>query len=158
MDELRHPDPSGAELLCFLQAVEHHIRGEAGSVAAYRRLLRENTDRIVCTAMDMLVRDEERHHRLLRGVARSLREQLTWQQSPDVLASVPTATSLEEVRLLEQEERRGAAELRERAAQQRSSNTALASLLLETKAMDSEKHALLLAFVDRRLRTLCRPG
>jgi rubrerythrin len=158
MDELRHPDPAGAELFCFLRAVEQHNRGEASSVATYRRLLRDTTDPTIRVVMDMLVRDEARHHRLLRRIAKSLQEQLTWQASPDALTPVRTATSPEKVRSLEQEERRGAVELRELAARQRSSNSELACLLLETMALESEKHALLLSFVGRRLRTACHAG
>lgn len=158
MDALRHPDPAGAELLSFLQAVEQHVRDEASSVATYRRLRREASDPLVRTAMDMLVRDEQRHHRLLRRIATSLWYQLTWQEAPADVGTVPSTISADEVRSLGQEERRGAIELRELARRQRSSNNELACLLLETMALDSEKHALLLTFVGRRLETVCPAG
>ncbi len=156
MDELRHPDPTGTELLCFLQAVELHIPGEANSVAVYRRLLRHTTDASIRLVMDMLVRDEARHHRLLQQMSNRLREQLTWDESGVSQGSGPPTISPEEVRALEKEERHGAAELRTLAARQRAGDSDLGCLLLESMAMDSEKHAMLLAFVARRLSTLTR--
>jgi len=66
--------------------------------------------------------------------------------------ALPTAGSLAEAgRELVEEGRTGARILRKRADQQKSINGGLPSLLIETTAMDSEKHAKLLQFVQHRL-------
>jgi len=59
--------------------------------------------------------------------------------------------SVQIVRALEDEERRGAQQLRDLAHRERTRETALPCLLLETMAMDSDKHAHLLAFVAEHL-------
>jgi hypothetical protein len=58
---------------------------------------------------------------------------------------------VETVRELEDEERRGAQQLRDLAYRERTSETALPCLLLNAMAMDSDKHARLLAFVVEHL-------
>lgn len=68
--------------------------------------------------MDMLVKDEARHHALLRRIAASLREKLNWSQptalpSGDASTDESATATADEVRALELEERHGAQELRE---------------------------------------------
>jgi hypothetical protein len=58
---------------------------------------------------------------------------------------------VETLRELEHEERRGAQQLRDLARRERTGDTALPCLLLDAMAMDSDKHACLLAFVAEHL-------
>jgi rubrerythrin len=155
IDELRHPDPAGANLLSFIDTVESHISAEAASIQTYHRLVRQTSDPFIRVVMDLLIQDEARHHALPRQIAENLRAELTWSpESPPSLtdeapdADGPTAV---EVRGLEAEERRGAEELRDLAQRQRRGDAELVCLLLEAMAMDSDKHARLLSFVARRL-------
>jgi hypothetical protein len=107
--------------------------------------------------MRLILDDEERHHWLLGRIAAGLRDALTWTHSPDALPSAatpPAATSAEVVslaRVLIREEQEGARGLRELAARERGIDGGLDSLVLEIMAHDSEKHARLLQFVERRL-------
>ncbi len=157
IDALRHPDPSGRGLLRLLAAVRGHIRDETPSVLAYARLGRETSDPIVAVVMELLVEEEERHHTLLERIASSLQDRLDWAMASSALplgaepASRTEHETAQTVRALEDEERRGAQALRDLAHREVTEETGLACLLLETMAMDSDKHAHLLAFVAERL-------
>lgn len=59
-------------------------------------------------------------------------------------------------RALIEEERTGAQALRRLATQEKGLDSGLDSLLLEMMAMDSEKHAHLLKFVEKRLEARTR--
>jgi hypothetical protein len=151
MDALRRPDPAGIALACLLDAVETHVREEARSLAVYRRMLAQAQDPEIHFVMDMLVRDEARHHRLLQQMARSLRSQLAWETERGGSAADMKGIAVDEVRALALEEQHGADQLRALAARQRAGEGDFASLLLQSMATDSEKHALLLSFVARHL-------
>ena len=157
LDALRHPDPTGSGLQAPAAAVQTHMRTEVGSVQTYERLGRETSDPVVAVVMELLVEEEERHHALFQRIALSLEDRLNWATSAiDLLfGSAPSSHSanrtVETVRALELDERRGAQELRNLAHRERGTETGLPCLLLETMAMDSDKHRHLLALVAHRL-------
>jgi hypothetical protein len=99
---------------------------------------------------------------LLERIANSLRDALDWTHSPDALPtgqpySGERAASLASVtRALIDEERQGAKALHKLAQQERRIAAGLHSLLLEMMALDSDKHAHLLQFVEHRLRSAIR--
>jgi len=103
------------------------------------------------------VEDETRHHALFRRIAASHSERLNWVADAHALpidVEPPrhiVSESVETVRALEDEERRGAQLLRDLARRERTRETALPCPLLNTMAMDSDKHARLLAFVAEHL-------
>jgi len=112
--------------------------------------------------MRLILEDEERHHGLLKRISSTLRDALDWTYSPDAL---PRATTSPEptdedlpalARALIDEEKTGAQALRGLAQRERGLGGGLDSLLLEMMAMDSDKHARLLHFVQRRLEARTR--
>jgi rubrerythrin len=148
-----HPDDSRIELL--LRTMEQHIRGEAGALVQYERLA-QVSDPIVSLVMQLILEDEQRHHALLERIAATLRDALNWTRSADAFPStMPTEGVAPELaslaRTLIKEEQDGARALRELAARERGIDGGLDSALLEMMALDSEKHARLLQFVQRRL-------
>jgi hypothetical protein len=157
LDEVRHPDPSGQCLLRLLGAVEAHVRDESLSVETYERIGRETRDPVLAVVMELLVEDETHHYALLQRIATSLEAHLNWATDSPVLPTgdePPRQTDpemVEAVRELEDEERRGAQQLRDLAHRERTPETGLPCLLLETMAADSDKHAHLLAFVAEHL-------
>jgi hypothetical protein len=157
VDALRHPDPSGQCLLHLLGAVEVHVRDESASVETYARIGRETNDPVVAVVMELLVEDEQRHHTLLQRIATSLHDRLKWATDSSALpigtepATRTDGETVETVRALELEERRGTQQLRDLARRDRTTETGLPCLLLETMAVDSDKHAHLLAFVAEHL-------
>ena len=113
--------------------------------------------------MRLILDDEVRHHALLKRIATTLRDALCWTQSPEALPRTGTPTgeaTSQELAVLAQtlieEERTGAEFLRRIAARQKRLDSGLDSLLLEMMAMDSDKHARLLRFVERRLEGRAR--
>jgi rubrerythrin len=150
-------EPSGSKFERLLRAIEGHVRGETSALAHYERLATVADDPAVELVMRLVLEDEERHHGLLARIAASLRDALYWTHSHDALPSSVTPGEplprewLTLVRALVAEERHGARALRELATRERGINDGLDSLLLEMMALDSEKHARLLQFVERRL-------
>jgi hypothetical protein len=157
LDSEQHPDPCGGGLATLLQAIQQHVEEEGSTVQTYARIRRETDDPAVACVMELLVDEEERHHALFERIATSLRDQFNWatESSTLPLATAPAGRADPEtaqlVRDLEEEERRGAQALRELARPAGPGEPGLVCLLLEAMAMDSDKHARLLAFVSRRL-------
>ena len=157
LDAVQHPDPCGGRLATLLEAIQRHVQGEASTVRTYAHIRRETGDPIVAFVMELLVDEEERHHALFERIATSLRDQFNWATESSALpldAAPAGRTDPQTARLvrdLEEEERRGAQALRELAQPDGPGEAGLVSLLLEAMAMDSDKHARLLAFVSRRL-------
>ena len=159
IDAALHSDPCGTGLQLLVQAIETHIAEEEASVDAYRQLACETPDPVVAALMRLLAEDEERHHRLFEEIGKTLRNRLDWNaDAPALIDSSRTAAEIEaewlrRVRVFEADERRGARALRELAHRARAECEPLACQLLESMAMDSDKHARLLKFVGRRLDT-----
>jgi hypothetical protein len=150
-------DPAGYSLERLLQAVERHVEAEADALGQYEYLETASGDPVVALVMRLILDDEERHHTLLTRIASSLRDALNWTHSDDALPKGPTdarpapAELAGIARALIDEEKTGAQALRKLARRERDIGGGLDSLLLEMMAMDSDKHARLLQFVQRRL-------
>jgi hypothetical protein len=164
IDAFGEQDPSGTKFEGLLRAVEDHVRGEAGALAQYEQLATAAHDPAVEFVMRLILDDEQRHHGLLGRIATSLRDALYWTHSHDALP--PSSSPREPLNgdwlrvaaTLIKEERDGARALRALATRERGINDGLDSLLLEMMALDSEKHARLLRFVQRRLERRARAG
>jgi rubrerythrin len=148
LDALQHPDPCGTSLVHLLQAIDKHAAAEASTVQAYAQLARDTRDPVVAALLRALVDDEERHHRLFEQIGRSLQDQLNWTTRPSIAGS--GQADVEAMQDFEQEERRESQKLRELAHRAHQQRDPLVSLLLETMAMDGEKHAHVLRFIKRR--------
>jgi rubrerythrin len=162
-DVLGEHDPAGLTVERLLHAVERHIALESDALDQYEQLATSSGDAVIALVMRLILDDEQRHHGLLMRIATTLRDGLNWTRSPEAL---PMTTSDEDVahaadlattaRALIEEERSGAQAMRRLAAQERGLDSGLDSLLLEMMAMDSEKHAHLLRFVEKRLEARAR--
>lgn len=140
----------------LLRAVDTHASAEADALSQYEYLAEASGDAVIALVMRLILDDEVRHHGLLHRMATTLRDALEWTSSPAALprgapeARVPI-TFVTLAKSLIEEERTGARALRRLAEQEKDINGGLDSLLLEMMAMDSDKHARLLQFVERRL-------
>jgi hypothetical protein len=155
ISETHGPEPGSIEWL--LNAVEHHASAEADALIQYEELAEASGDPIIALVMRLILDDEQRHHGLLKRIEASLRDALYWSHSP---ASLPTSSTPHKPRRtdlaaiargLVAEEHGGARKMRELADREKGIGGGLHSLLLEMMAMDSEKHARLLQFVQDRL-------
>jgi hypothetical protein len=156
-DLISEYDPSGQTFIRLLDAVERHASLEVEALGQYEHLAQASGDPVIALVMRLILEDEERHHGLLMRISSTLRDALNWTYSSDALPRMPAAapaadedlTSL--ARALIDEEKTGAQALHGLAQRQKGLGGGLESLLLEMMAMDSEKHARLLHFVQRRL-------
>ena len=150
-------DPSGQTFIRLLNAIERHASLEVEALGQYEHLASVSGDPVIALVMRLILEDEERHHGLLQRISSTLRDALNWTHSPDALprASMPAEATDEDLpalaRALIDEEKTGAQALRGLAQREKGLGGGLDSLLLEMMAMDSEKHARLLQFVQRRL-------
>ena len=152
----RRIDQDESKVERLLQAIEAHIRGEADALVEYERLAQVSQHPAVELVMRLILDDEQRHHALLGRIATSLHDALYWTRSADALPASPPQEPLAAelailARTLIKEEQNGARALRELAVRERGVDGGLDSLLLEMRALDSEKHARLLQFVEPRL-------
>jgi rubrerythrin len=146
----------------LLDAVERHASAEQDALDAYEHIGTASGDPVIALVMRLILEDEERHHGLLKRMQASLSDALNWTHSLNALpqAGTPQHAVAKELatatRALIDEERTGARFLRELAHDEKGIDGGLQSLLLEMMAMDSEKHAQLLQFVQHRLSTRAR--
>ena len=141
----------------LLDAVERHANAEQDALGEYERIGAASGDPVILLVMRLILDDEQRHHGLLKRMEATLSDALNWTHSPNALpkANPPREALAEElvsdVRALIDEEHTGARYLRELAHQQKSIDDGLHTVLLEMMAVDSDKHARLLEFVQQRL-------
>jgi hypothetical protein len=151
------PGPVPGSVEWLLDAVARHAQAEQDALAQYEYLRTASGDPVIALVMQLILEDEERHHGLLKRIEATLRDALNWTRSQDSLPTpMPPRESVstelvETTHGLIREERTGARYLRELAHRERDVSWGLPSLLIEMMAMDSEKHARLLQFVDDRL-------
>jgi hypothetical protein len=157
-------EPAEAPLDRLLATFERHVDSENDTVAAYRELAESTADPVVALLLRQIVDDEDRHHKLLRGMAARLRDTLAWTRSPEALPTRGQPTEAEARALVDtlreyaRQEREGARQARELARQQSGLYDGLFTLLLETMAADSEKHERILAFVGQRMEQRLADG
>src|SRR5215207_4214842 len=151
-------EPPGSPIERLRATVDAHARAEATALGQYEYLAESSGDPVVALVMRLVLEDEERHHGLLRRIETTLSDALNWTRSPNALPTGAPAQGqapalVELTRVLVAEEHTGAKILRKLAEQQRAIDGGLHSLLIDMMAMDSEKHAMLLQFVQRRLES-----
>jgi rubrerythrin len=155
-------DLSSKTFTRLLDTVERHAALEAEALGSYEHLAEASGDPVIALVMRLILDDEERHHGLLKRISSTLRDALNWTYSPDALpqTAIPTTPAAEDLTslagILIDEEKTGAQALRNLAHREKGLGSGLDSLLLEMMAMDSEKHARLLQFVERRLQSRAR--
>jgi rubrerythrin len=160
-DVIGERDAVGDTIERLLQSVEKHVELEASALGQYDYLATASGDPVIALVMRLILEDEERHHGLLTRIAATLRDALYWTHSPEALPktteqAAPAADLAKIARELIDEEKTGARALRNLAQRERGLDSGLDSLLLEMMAIDSDKHARMLQFVQRRLEVAVR--
>jgi hypothetical protein len=161
-DVLLERDPSGDATMRLLTAIDRHAASEAEALGHYEQLAQDSGDPVIALVMRLILDDEERHHGLLKRIATTLRDAFNWTHSPGALPHAYPAVTIADKDLvtvageLIEEERTGAQALRRLAQRERANDGGLDAVLLEMMAMDSDKHARLLRFVQRRLEARVR--
>jgi hypothetical protein len=135
-----------------------HTEQERGLLEAYARLASESPNEFVRYLTNMILEDEERHHRMFRQLANAIVADATLQRGPDDVPPVlPTRDAPELIDTarrmieLEEEDREALARLRKELRPVR--NTTLWDLLVEIAERDTEKHIAILRFIERTSST-----
>jgi hypothetical protein len=156
---LAEPAPERSPVEELLEIMECHATDEEASLASYREIAETTQDPIVAFLMRMVLEDEDRHHTLLERMAATLRDSLAWRRSPDDLPSsiLVDGRGLPEtiaaIKEFAREERNGVKHLRALARENKRIHGGLFGLLLETMALDSEKHEMILHYIQDRLES-----
>ena len=154
--------PTRGTIEWLLEAAERHATAEQDALAEYQFVAEASADPGIALVMRLILDDEVRHHGLLRRIEATLRDALNWTHSASALPTVsgpqpPLSRDLVAItRNLVDEERSGARMMRDLAQREKGIDAGLDRLLLEMMAMDSEKHARLLQFVQQRLEHRAR--
>jgi rubrerythrin len=137
----------------MVEAIQTHIREEQDSILAYERVGRAFDDPVIAAIIQLILDDEARHHAALERIAAIVTSTLNWSTPPEPQASaaINVNEAIRELRALADEERRGVTDLRGLARRSRDGNDDLCAVLLESMAMDSDKHARQLELVIQRL-------
>jgi hypothetical protein len=141
----------------LIRALEAHAAAEAHDIVDCERLVDQIADPAARLLLELIVEDEQRHHRLLQRMIRRLQEEVEFIPSPTALP-VPSEEAMPEaeaaaasVRSLIRDGHEGARYVRHLARQEPGLYGGLYAVLLETFARDSEKHAHVLRYLLRRL-------
>ena len=162
VDMQEHYGPAPGTIEWLFDAVQRHATAEQDALDQYEYIGTASGDPRIALVMRLILEDEERHHGLLKRIEASLSDALNWTHSPNALPATgapqqPVSKELATAtRALIDEERTGARYLRDLAHREKNIDAGLHSLLLEMMAMDSEKHARLLQFVEQRLAARSR--
>jgi hypothetical protein len=129
-----------------------HTEQERELLESYAKLAQQSPNEFVRYLTDMLLEDEERHHRMFRQLANAIVSDATLQrQEDDVPPVLPTRdapellASARKMLALEEEDKEGLARLRKELRPVAS--TTLWDLLVEIAERDTEKHLAILRFV-----------
>lgn len=147
--------PSAIEQLH--QVLDAHVRAEAESLSTYLALAGSLEDPVAQVLLQLLTEDEDRHHKLLRRMAETLRDKLYWTYSFEALptggpaASSRTAENVAALKALVAQEHDSSEQFRRLARDCGTVGDGLFALLLEMMASDSEQHARTLRFLQQRL-------
>lgn len=143
-------------------SIETQIAAEADSLDAYRELVASTPDSMVAFVIAQILEDEQQHHDLQRRMLASLRRGLYRVPQPDTIPgrSAPVGADLEALiattKQRIKEEQHHTRELRRLAREDNRTYGGLFAMLLETMAKDSEKHELMLRFLQKRLESDAR--
>ena len=130
--------------------LDQHVETEAGIMEEYRKLAGPIESGPARFLIDIIVHDEERHHGLLRMMAKYLRlknrreNALPWVIDPYELAR--------HMRKLQEHERETIAACRELKSQTPADESEFFGALLDMLILDSEKHERLLGAIEKMVK------
>lgn len=149
-------DVSPVEML--LNQFETHEREEMTFVEGYRAMVRSHKNPMVKFLLDLVIADEEKHHAVVHAMASSLRADLAWSDKEGGIGGLGEidADEKRELRRLTsafiKEERKGIKECRALAKAAKGYYQGSFALLIETIIHDSEKHLMILEFLEKKLK------
>jgi len=140
----------------LLQMVNGHVKEEAQIEEDYRRLATEIDAADIRFLIELILEDEERHHRWLAQLASSVKALVDLDPSPDIPWIRPLhdgeelAAATKRFLAIEREDARHLRQLIKELHEVE--DTTLWALLVRLMLLDTEKHIEILRFVQRRAK------
>jgi hypothetical protein len=133
----------------LMHEFQSHESDEARWVAIYQKLAHESEDPLIRFLLNLIIADEERHHKIIRHIVSGLKDELAWTRSETVAAKPP-----------EQDKRaREFSEIVERLlVTTEGFHQDLFGMLCRIMIQDSLKHIGILDFLKLKLRERQRPA
>ena len=153
--------PDEKEVSVFEQLLKQfvaHEQHEQEFVKEYGRIVKELDNPLVKFLLQLIISDEEKHHALVRSIASGLRKDLEWLREGTDMPKLGPVSQEQRAELLSltaeliDAEEATIRQFRDLMKQSQGYRKGLPDLLIKTIIHDSEKHLMILEYVDERLR------
>jgi rubrerythrin len=135
-----------------------HERSEQRFLESYQDVVNQNENPLVRFLLRMIMADEEKHHAVVQSISESLKSDLTGLLAGKGLPKFGRISDKDKEALLAltaefiETEKDGIEEYRALLEPTKNHYGGLLALLIETIIHDSEKHLMILRFIDNKLR------
>ena len=142
----------------LLNQFEAHEREERKFVVGYRSIVDEHPNPLIRFLLRMIIADEEKHHAVVHAMAASLRADLNWSDEGVTLHNLGEISTEEKQELLRltaefiAEEKKGIKDTKTLIKASKGYYQGSFALLLRTIIHDSEKHLMILEFIEKTLK------
>ncbi len=153
--------PQEEELFTFekmMKSFAAHERNERRFVEEYSDFANQHENPLIRFLLQMIMADEEKHHAVVHTITASLGSDLSWQPTHEGLPKLGQISAEEKEALLKltadfiQTEKDGIEEYKALLKPSANCYGGLLVLLIQTIIHDSEKHLMILRFIDEKLR------
>ena len=141
----------------LLNQFETHEREERIFIEGYRSIVDGHPNPMIKFLLGLIIADEEKHHGVVHAMASSLRSDLNWSDSATTLHNLGEMSTEEKRELLRltgefiDAEKQGIKETKALAKSSKGYYQGSFALLLRTIIHDSEKHLMILEFIEKTL-------
>jgi len=153
---LKESEISPVEAL--LNQFEAHEREEWTFIESYKSIVDGHPNPLIKLLLGLIISDEEKHHAVVHAMASSLRSDLNWSDSAATLHNLGEISAEEKRELLRltgefiASEKQGIKETKALAKSSKGYYQGSFALLLRTIIHDSEKHLMILEFIEKTLK------
>jgi rubrerythrin len=151
-------EPTISPVEQLLNQFEAHEREERAFVDGYRSIVDDHPNPLIRFLLKMIISDEEKHHQVVHAMAASLRSDLTWSDEGTTLHNIGEISPEERRELLRitaefiAAEKQGIKDTKSLAKASKGYYQGSFELLLRTIIKDSEKHLMILEFIEKTLK------
>ncbi len=153
--------PQQAEISAFEQLMARfaaHENEELEFLRGYQDIVDQHSNPLVRFLLQLIMADEKKHHAVVHAMTESLNEGLTGRESADRVPKLGAFSAEERESLLRltaefiQTEKTGIREYRKLIKASKGYYKGVLVLLLRTIIHDSQKHVMILEFIDKKLK------
>lgn len=148
--------PEFSSVQRLMNEFQSHARDEERWLSSYREIAEESTDPLTGFLLNLIVADEERHHKLMARMISKLEDELAWTSAKrtvrtGVESGARRKRLLGAVERMVGAEQKGIQEYEHLKKASRNLRRDVFELLYGTMIRDSQKHMAILEFLRRRL-------